>query len=161
MGIALVQEQGQAELGGQFDLLLQGGDLLRFGGKHPEVVETALADGFYRRRLRQGFQGRVVPGVEVLGVMGMDAGSTRQQVGVFAAQGLRLAAFRQVGAGHQQVGDIGLAGPVQYGVQVVVKTFVGQVDADVDNRRRCDGERVGHSVDGPWWLGLSAVRPES
>jgi hypothetical protein len=103
-----------------------------------EVVQPALAAGADFGGLQQLGQQRLQLGVEVGGVMRMQAGGGDQPSRIAAGDGQGVEAALRTGTGDHQLRHTGGIGALQHLLQVVGEGLVAEVGADVDQGRgRC------------------------
>ncbi len=140
--VALVQEDGLADPGGQLELVGEGTALVHGWREVAEVIEPALS-GRADERVAELFlqRGKIGSG-EFLGVMRMNAGRGAEQPrpGFADRDGAGIALHRAAGDHHAD--DAGVERPRDDLGAVVVVAVVGEVDADVDEARRLHEKRL-------------------
>ncbi|MNJ53352.1 hypothetical protein D3C77_487370 [compost metagenome] len=119
----------------QGQLFFQGLFLLRARRKVAVEVQPAFTYGLYPGLLEQGAQVAVAVAVPAAGIVGVDAGGAEQALAALIQclaqfQGL-FAAFK-AGASDHHLHHTRRLGAFKNGRMFVGKTWIGQIDADVD-----------------------------
>ena len=139
-GIALVQEHRQLQFNGQCQMLFEDFFLLRARREIAVEIQPAFTHRDHIGFLQQTAQASGAVSVPVTGRMRVNPGGGEQSLTAFIqllAEFQRLLAPLDAGAGQHQLADPGGIGAVEYGLVFVGETWVGQVDADIDELHGC------------------------
>ncbi len=139
MGVAIVNEHGEAALGGDPQLSLEGGALHLRRRQVPEEVKADLPHRHASRVADQRLE--LTPRVLVGrgGVVGMQPDGSLHERRMALGQLERGLRRGQVPAGHQDPFDAGRHRPLEHGIAVRVKALVLEMAVRVDEPRQPRG----------------------
>jgi hypothetical protein len=131
VSVALVQEDGFADLGCELQLRRESSLLCVARREIAKEVETAFADCHDSRLVVQRAQGRAAVRVELFGVVGVHARRGEQPPRLRSRQRRTLNAGRDRRAGHDEPMDARGRGAFDHAFSIAIEAVMGQIDADI------------------------------
>src|SRR5207253_9775450 len=148
-GVALMEAHWQLQFNRHRQMLFEHLFLLRAWREVAIEVQAAFTHGTHARLFEQAAQALSAIGVPVTGRVRVNPRRGEQSLPGFIqllAQFKRLLTALDTGACEDQLADSGGIGAVEYGLVFVGKTWVGQVDADIDELHGATSDQRPESI---------------